>query len=128
MTDRAVDNLLARAKALISNSPQVKETGYFEGSDPITGETVTIAFDEKDVLTGAIVHLTDPKRHLIFDADGSVKMAFKRGGSVQLFSYGEVNPALGPKNRRQAVGYIATAGALVDDLIDASQNPASFEG
>ena len=127
LTGQVVENLLSRAGALITNSPQVRETGVFEGNDPITGETVTITFDEEDVLKGVIVHLADPKRNLVFKADGGVEMTFRRGGSIDLFSYGEINPALSPKRRRQAIGYIATAGALVDDLIDASQKPASFE-
>lgn len=115
-----VDNVLCRTKALPINSKEVRETGLFESRDPVTGEIVTANFDDEATLVEVGVKLIDPYRLLVFDADGGVVMESVIIRRRHIFSGGEIDPKLSPRERRWAVGSIATAGALVEDLIDAS--------
>ncbi len=117
-TAQTVDNILSRAGTLIHSLDLVKKTGRFLAEDSLTGETASAAFDEHDELKDVDVTLTDPVRFLNFDADGTVTITFGRFTKV-LFDGGEVNYQLRPKEQRQAIGYIATAGAVFDDLVEA---------
>jgi len=99
-------------------SALTKKTGYFDSEDPMTGDRVSVSFNEDDSLQGVQVTLREAKRRLGFTPDGEVKMLFRKG-SKSIYNLGHgVNSELSPKVQRQTVGYIALSREVFESLVE----------